>query len=215
VTDRSNKNVERGQATREHLIAVATRLFAERGYEGTSIEAVLQEAGVSRGSLYHHFAGKDALFEAVLKEVDARVGAEVLAAADGITDTVDWLRAGSLAWVRLAGDPVVKRVLLIDAPSVLGWERWRAMDEALDVMKAALQQVADSGRLAPELVDMFAHVLLASLTEVAMLVARADDPDAVMESASVAVEALLERLLGQPGAGAGHRHGENPAGSQA
>ncbi len=81
MTDRSNKNIERGQATREQLIAVATRLFAARGYEGTSIDAVQQGAGVSRGSLYHHFASKDALFEAVLEALEARVGNEVVAAA--------------------------------------------------------------------------------------------------------------------------------------
>jgi AcrR family transcriptional regulator len=200
VTDRSNKNVERGQATREQIIAVATRLFADRGYEGTSIEAVLQEAGVSRGSLYHHFAGKDALFEAVLKAVEESAGIQVVAATEGATDIVAALQAAAIAWVRLAGDPVVKRILLIDAPAVLGWERWRAMDEAnaLGSMKTALQEVADAGRLPPDLVDMFAHVLMASLNELALLVARADDPDAVMEAASHAVQALLHRLLDRP-----------------
>jgi AcrR family transcriptional regulator len=200
VTDRSNKNVERGQATREQIIAVATRLFADRGYEGTSIEAVLQEAGVSRGSLYHHFAGKDALFEAVLKAVEESAGIQVIAATEGATDIVAALQAAAIAWVRLAGDPVVKRILLIDAPAVLGWERWRAMDEAnaLGSMKTALQEVADAGRLPPDLVDMFAHVLMASLNELALLVARADDPDAVMEAASHAVQALLHRLLDRP-----------------
>jgi len=64
LPDRVNQNVARGAATREHLLAVAIALFAERGYEATSIEAVLQESGVSRGSLYHHFKGKDVLFEA-------------------------------------------------------------------------------------------------------------------------------------------------------
>src|SRR5215472_4995198 len=96
MTDRSNKNIERGQATREHLIEVATRLFADRGYEGTSIEAVQQGAGVSRGSLYHHFAGKDALFEAVLEAIETRVGSEVIAAAEGTPDPVSGLRAGCL-----------------------------------------------------------------------------------------------------------------------
>src|SRR6201986_1485553 len=79
--DRPNKNVARGEATRSHLIAIATRMFAERGYEDTSIEAVLREAGVSRGSLYHHFASKEALFEAVAEEVETDVGARTFAAA--------------------------------------------------------------------------------------------------------------------------------------
>ena len=68
-----NKNVERGRATRAHVVEVATRLFAEHGYDGTSIEAVQASAGVSRGSLYHHFPGKEALFWAVLEEVGARI----------------------------------------------------------------------------------------------------------------------------------------------
>ena len=78
--DRPNKNVARGEATRSQLLAIATRMFAERGYEDTSIEAVLREAGVSRGSLYHHFASKEALFEAVAEEVETDVGARTLAA---------------------------------------------------------------------------------------------------------------------------------------
>ena len=198
MTDRSNKNIERGQATREQLIAVATQLFAARGYEGTSIDAVQQGAGVSRGSLYHHFASKDALFEAVLEDIETRVGNEVVAAAAGTADPVAGLRAGCLAWVRLAGDPVVQRILLIDAPSVLGWQRWRAMEEAhaLGLMKAALQEIADDGRLPQGLVNMFAHALLASVNEVALLVARSDQPDAAMKEGTDAVDALLQRLLG-------------------
>src|SRR6516162_10158032 len=196
--DRPNKNVARGEATRGQLIAIATRLFAERGYEDTSIEAVLREAGVSRGSLYHHFPGKEALFEAVAEDVETSVGEQTLAAASGADGPVAALRAGSLAWIRLAGDPVVRRILLIDAPSVLGWERWRAMEEhhALGLMKAALQEVADDGRLPQGLVNMFAHTLLASIDEVALVVARSDDPEAAMKEGAYAVDALLQRLLG-------------------
>src|ERR1700744_1965389 len=79
--DRPNKNVARGEATPGQLISIATGLFAERGYEDTSIEAVLREAGVSRGSLYHHFPGKEALFEAVAEAVETSVGQQTLSAA--------------------------------------------------------------------------------------------------------------------------------------
>src|SRR5256884_3941220 len=78
--DRPNKNVARGEATRGQLISIARRLFAERGYEDTSIEAVLREAGVSRGSLYHHFPGKEALFEAVAEDVETNRGGQTPAA---------------------------------------------------------------------------------------------------------------------------------------
>jgi AcrR family transcriptional regulator len=192
-----NKNVARGEATRSQLIAVATRMFAAQGYEDTSIEAVLREAGVSRGSLYHHFASKEALFEAVLEDVEAKVGERALNATAGADSPVAALRAGCLEWIRVAGDPVVQRILLIDAPAVLGWERWRAMGErALGFIKGALQFVADDGRLRPDLVEPLAHVVLAAIDELALLVARSDDPEAAMRSGSEAIDELLRRLLG-------------------
>ena len=195
--DRPNKNVTRGAATRAQLIAIATRLFASRGYEDTSIEAVLQEAGVSRGSLYHHFAGKEALFEAVLDDVETRVGRQTIAAAIGADGPAGALRAAFLAWIKLAGDPVVQRILLIDAPAVLGWERWRAMEErhALGAIRATLRAIADEGNLRPELVGTLAHVLLASVNEIALLVARSDDPAAAMKEGADAIDELLRRLL--------------------
>ena len=195
--DRPNKNVARGEATRAQLIAIGTSLFASRGYDDTSIEAVLREAGISRGSLYHHFAGKEALFEAVLEDVEARVGSETIAAAEGAAGPGAALRAGCLAWIRIAGDPVVQRILLIDAPSVLGWERWRAMEErhALGLIRAALQAAAEEGSLRRDLVGTLAHVLLASVNEVALLVARSDDPAAAMQAGADAIDELLRRLL--------------------
>ncbi|HEY6495917.1 MAG TPA: TetR/AcrR family transcriptional regulator [Trebonia sp.] len=191
------KRAAQGRATRGQLIEVATRLFAENGYEGTSIEAVLAAAGVSRGALYHHFAGKEALFEAVVVAITDRVSVELMDAIAGCTDPVDAMRIAALAWIGLAGDPVVQRVVLVDAPSVLGWERWRAMDDGqtLGSMKMMLQAVSDSGRLPSGLVEPFAHMILAALDEFALVVARAPHPEAAVAEGRVAVEALLDRLL--------------------
>jgi AcrR family transcriptional regulator len=204
-----NKNVERGQATRAHLIEVATRLFAAHGYDGTSIEAVLAESGASRGSLYHHFGGKDALFRAVLAEVSARIGRQGADAARDAPDPVAALRAGCLAWIRVAGDPVVQQVLLIDAPAVLGWAQWRELDASnLEVIRGALAWAADAGSLEPGHVDTFAHIVLAAANEVAMMIARADDPAAALAAGGSAVAEFLDRLLGGPpvtGAGTAHR----------
>ena len=196
--DQPNKNVARGEATRSQLIAVARRMFADRGYEDTAIEAVLREAGVSRGSLYHHFASKEALFEAVAEDVETTVGTQTMAATAGADGPVAALRAASLAWVRLAGDPVVQRILLIDGPAVLGWERWRAMEErhALGAITLVVQAAAPQAQLRPELAETLAHVLLASVNEVALLVARSDDPEAAMKSGEEAIDELLRRLLG-------------------
>jgi AcrR family transcriptional regulator len=196
---RMNKNVERGQATRAHLVDVATQLFASHGYDGTSIEAVLAEAGVSRGSLYHHFAGKDALFWAVLEGVAARVGEQLTALERDAPDPVAALRVGYLGWVRLASDPVVQQTVLIDAPAVLGWQRWREIDEQnLGWIKAALTYAADAGRIERRHVDVFAHIVLAAANEVALKVARADDPAAMLPDAESAFAEFLDRLLASP-----------------
>jgi AcrR family transcriptional regulator len=192
-----NKNVERGQATRAHLVEVATRLFAAHGYDGTSIEAVLVGSGVSRGSLYHHFPGKDALFWAVMEEVGARISGPVAEAMRDAPDPVAALRAGCLAWIRLAGDPVVQQIMLIDAPAVLGWQRWRELDEnSLGEIRAALTYAAEAGSIERRHVDTFAHIVLAAANEVAMMIVRADDPAAALSAGESAVAEFLDRLLG-------------------
>jgi AcrR family transcriptional regulator len=202
MPERPNQNVARGAATREHLVDVATRLFAERGYEETSIETVLEEASVSRGSLYHHFKNKEALFEAVLEAIENDVGLRVMEAAEATTDPNAALRLGALAWVHLAGDPVVQRVLLVDAPAVLGWERWRALEErhALGLIKAALGAIAEQGDLDAALIDVLSHVILASINEIALLVARSDHPDDQARLSADAINEVLTRLLGSSGA---------------
>jgi AcrR family transcriptional regulator len=195
-----NRNVERGRATRAHLVDVATQLFAARGYDGTSIEAVLAEAGVSRGSLYHHFSGKDALFWAVLEGVGARIGEKLTEAERDAPDPVAALRAGCLAWIRLAADPVVQQTVLIDAPAVLGWQRWRELDEqgSLGWIRAALAYAAETGRIEPRHVDVFAHIVLAAENEVALTIARADDPAAELVAGERVLAEFLDRLLGEP-----------------
>jgi AcrR family transcriptional regulator len=191
------RRAAQGRATRDQLIEVATRLFSEHGYEGTSIEAVLSAAGVSRGALYHHFAGKEALFEAVVQAVSDRVITDLTPLIMQSKDAVDALYTAALAWVSMAGDPVIQRIVLVDAPSVLGWDRWRAMDEGrtLGAVRELLQAVSDSGHLPAELVEPFSHMLLAALDEIALVTARAEDTDAALAEGRMAVGELLRRLL--------------------
>jgi AcrR family transcriptional regulator len=193
-----NKNVERGQATRAHLIDAATRLFAVHGYDGTSIEAVLAASGVSRGSLYHHFPGKDALFWAVLEGVAVRFGSQVADATRDAQDPVAELRATCLVWIRLAADPVVAQTVLIDAPAVFGWQRWRELDEQynLGTIRAALAYAAEAGRIDPRHVDAFSHIVLAAANEAAQMIARADDRAAALSAGESAFADFLDRLLG-------------------
>ena len=192
-----SRRVEQGQATREQLVAVATELFAKEGYEGTSIEAVLARSGMSRGALYHHFASKEALFEAVLERVEADIAERLVNAARKAPDAVGQLRAGCLAWLRVADDRVAQQISLIDAPSVVGWQKWREIDGryGFGLLKAALGAVAAEGKLRADLVDTLAHMLLASMLELALVIARADDRRTALRNAETAVDELLARLL--------------------
>jgi AcrR family transcriptional regulator len=193
-----NKRVEQGQATRAALIGVATGLFAANGYDRTAIPAVLDAAGVSRGALYHHFASKEALFEAVLQAVEAQATLKVTRAAGGATDPLDGLRRGCAAYLAMCRDPVVRQISLIDAPAVVGWERWRKIDEqhAFGLVKAAIAAIAADGRVKPELVDVMAHMVLAALLEVALLVARADQGRIAIRRGKEAIDELLTALFG-------------------
>lgn len=188
---------ERGRSTREQLVAVATRMFTDRGYDGTSVEAVLRASGVSRGALYHHFPGKDALFAAALDALQDRVDEHMVAAGRGCSSPAEALRAGCLAWIRLAADPAVQQILLIDAPAVLGWQRWREMDEqrTLGRVRSAMEAIADAGLLRVEQVDFFAHALLAIMNEIAIMIAQSEDGASTARAAETSVEELLARLL--------------------
>jgi AcrR family transcriptional regulator len=144
-----NKRFERAIATRRHILAVATRLFAERGYEATSIEAVLKACGISRGALYHHFGSKQELFQAVFEQIEERIAEATVKASRGISDPKQSLRAGCLAFLNLARDARVKQIALIDAPSALGWQKWREIEErhGLGLLKRALKAAAKTGKL--------------------------------------------------------------------
>src|ERR687887_209937 len=117
--------IEKGRATRERLVQAGRELFGARGYEDTSISAILEAAGVTRGSLYHHFETKEALFDAVLDRVVAEIADTAARAARAAPDPIGSLRAGFAAWLELALDPAVQRIALLDPPAVVGWTRWR------------------------------------------------------------------------------------------
>jgi AcrR family transcriptional regulator len=196
--EKADGRLEKGKATRERLVAAARELFSERGYDGTSIDAVLESAGVARGALYHHFDTKEALFDAAFDRVVADIAATTADAARGAgDDPVATLRAGCGAWLRMAADPKVQRIALLDPPSVVGWIRARELDEkyTLGGLKLNLQRIRDSGRLPAGDVDVLAHMLLAAVNEAALMIAQADDSDAALASGLAAVDALIDGLV--------------------
>jgi AcrR family transcriptional regulator len=192
-----NKKVERGQDTRLRMVSVATTLFGELGYEATSVEVVLRDSGVSRGALYHHFASKESLFEAVLEAVEAELAAATLKASRGIADPVEALHEGFDTFLALAQAGRVRQIVLMDAPAVLGWQKWREIEarHGFGLLKAALLATVERGRMRKDLLDVFAHILLAALIEIALMVARADDPANALQSGRMALRHLTDRLF--------------------
>lgn len=187
-----------GISTRERIVTTARRLFAASGYEGTSTETVLQESGVSRGALYHHFATKEALFAAVLETVEVDVMLAAGRASANAEDPVAAICSAFAAFLNLACEQEVRQIVLIDASSVLGWQKLREIEEryGLGHLKEGLRVLARMGRIREDMVDVTAHMLLAALIEVAFLVARAPVPGIAAESGRNAMNEMLERLLG-------------------
>lgn len=192
-----NKRIDQGQTTRQQIVTAATRLFAKSGYEGTSIEALLRDLGISRGALYHHFGSKEDLFEAVLEALEAEIAQAVVSAGRGIADPIDQLRAGCAAWLRLSQDAAIRQIVLIDAPSAVGWQKWRETDarHGFGLLKASLEAAARAGWVKAELTDVLAHMLLAALVEAALVIARAEKPVAAMRAGKAAVDQLIDGIL--------------------
>lgn len=185
---------ERSQATRAALIATARGLFAQRGYADVGTEEIVRAAGVTRGALYHHFDGKRELFDAVYEQVEAELVQGLAATvAASASDPLAALHAGVRAFLESCEDPAVQRIALLDAPAVLGWERWReiGMRYALGMMRAVLGEAMDAGLIERQPVEPLAHLLLGAVDEGAMLIARAQDPRATREQ----VEGSLERII--------------------
>lgn len=193
----SKRQAERSEATRGELLRVARQLFTAEGYAGTSIGAVAERARVTKGAVYHHFHNKRDLFQACFEELEIQLCDKVvLAAAQAGDDVLEGIRLGIRAFLESAGDPAAQRIVLIEGPSVLGWDTWREIDEryGYGLVKASIEGAMDAGVLARRPVDPLAHLFLAALSESALQIARSDDPASAMDEMSAALWLFVESL---------------------
>jgi AcrR family transcriptional regulator len=180
ATSRARRTqADRSAATRDALVAAARRLFAAHGFAEVPTDAIVAAAGVTRGALYHQFADKTALFEAVLAAVEADIARRLAdeAAAAGIADPVEALRHAVRTWLDICVEPEIHRIALIDGPSVLGWARWREVCQlhVLGLVRTLLTQGIELGRIRPLPAGPLAHVLMGAGDEAALYVAEAAD----------------------------------------
>ena len=195
-TNVKSAKAAQSEATRAKLVRAGRRLFGKRGFADVGTEEIVRAAGVTRGALYHQFADKRELFAAVFEDTEAELIAEAARGAAATDDPVEALRGGFTAWLEACSRPAVQRIVLVDAPAVLGWEEWRAIGErhGLGVTMAALRAGMDAGALAPQPLRPLAHVMVGALDEAALYVARAEDTDTARDEMTQVLDRLVDSL---------------------
>ena len=184
---------ERSETTIRRLVETARALFAEKGFAGTSIEDISRAAGVTRGALYHHFESKTDVFRAVFEAEEVRLAERLTAAALRKRDPWKQVEAGCMAFLDASMDPGVRRIVLIDAVTVLGWEQLREIEHrySLAMLIRGIEGAMEKGTLRRRPVEPLAHLVFGAVCEAGMVAARADDPAA----ATAAVRKEIQRLL--------------------
>ncbi|WP_067902994.1 TetR/AcrR family transcriptional regulator [Nocardia vaccinii] len=194
------RRAAQAESTRASLVAAARKLFVNKGFDATSTEEIVAAAEVgTRGALYHHFADKRALFEAVVLDIEqellATMAAE-FAAADSIA-ALDLLRREIHAFLDACLGRDVQRILLIDGRAVLGWQRWREIESrhGITAMRSLLDRAVAEHAMAPDApTDAIAHMLLAALDEATLYIAAADGTADAHDNALRAMNTILDGL---------------------
>jgi AcrR family transcriptional regulator len=191
---------EHGEHTRAQLLALAREMFAQRGYDRVALQDLCERAGVTRGALYHHFPGKDALFRAVCEDLAADLQRQIVAGARQERTARARLDAGCAAFLDACADLAVRQILLTDAPSVLGWQAYRDLDarHGLGLVKSALRAALTEQHAPTAQVDTLAHLIVAALNEAAMLIANAPDEKTARSDSIKSISRLLSGAFQAP-----------------
>lgn len=174
------------------MLREGRRLFATLGYGPVGLSEIVAAAGVTKGALYHHFESKADLFRAVLEQVQQEVAQRVAAAAAAHCDAWSQLTAGCRAFLVASTDPDLQRIMLVDGPAVLGWNEWRALDEAASArhLAEALAALVAEGTIAPQPIAPLTHLLSGAMNEAALWLSASAKPDDL-----AATWAALSRML--------------------
>jgi len=193
---KKSAKVQQGEATTQQLIEIAREMFTQRGYASVSTTEIVKAAGVTRGALYHHFNGKEALFRAVLEHVQAGIGEQIMQAV--VAESDDWQRLvkGCEAFLRASIEPSVLQIVMVDAPSVLGREVWRQIDEEATtrLLVEQLDDLVSKGIMRATSTRTLAHLLAGAMNEAVLFISEAADTEKalhdVMENLTVMLDAF-------------------------
>ncbi len=189
--------------TRAALVAAGRRLFGTRGFTATSVEDIAREARVTTGALYHHFPTKAAVFESVFEQVHADLLEESLQAAGQATDAIGLLSAGFGAFLDAVLEPEVQRIVVTDAPAVLGLARFTELDEryAFGATVAALEAANEAGVLRVADPPTLARLLFGALTRAGLLIASSAEPEATRDAVAATLRAMISGFAIQAAGG--------------
>jgi AcrR family transcriptional regulator len=188
------------EVTRQLLVATARDLFTDHGFAATSIEEIIQRAGVAKGALYHHFSGKSDLFRAVYDAVQADAVTGVIAAA--LAEREPWaaVRAGLSAFLDACLEPAFRRVVVLDSVSVLQQDVWDGGIEhnELPMLRTVLTPLVDAELLPGVGVEPLVHVTLGGLYGAALFIARSPQPPVARRDVEAVLDALIAGLRSHP-----------------
>ncbi len=189
-------NQQRSYATRAILLDAGRRAFHADGFAATSAESLVAAAGLTRGALYHHFDGKKGLFTEVVALLMAEIEVQTEIAADAAPDLWSGLIAGSHTWLKAATEPDMQRILLVDAPAVLGWAEFRALDarHGARSLQAGLDALAAAGLINVTSTTALTHALNGAFNELALWVAHADQRDVALNEALETLDVILTSI---------------------
>jgi AcrR family transcriptional regulator len=187
---------ERRATTRGAILEAARALFAAHGFAATTVDDIAAKAGVAKGAVYHHFASKEAVFDAVFEATSESLVGRVAATAAAGKDILDGMVAGARDYFEACAEPGIGRIILKDGPAVLGWARWREIDERHfgGAMPRALEEAMAQGLIARQPAAPLARLLLGAVTEAAVACSASDDPVTTGREHVQALTALIEGL---------------------
>lgn len=186
----------RMEETRAKLVRAARAAFAEKGYAAASMDDLTAAAGLTRGALYHHFGDKKGLLRAVIDALDAEMVAAARAARDrAATPWLGFLEEG-VAYIELALEPEIQRIVLLDGPAVLGDpSQWPGQTACLRTTTETIQSLIDAGTVRPVDAEAAARLINGAALNAALWVAASDEPRAVLAKAIEAFRCLAAGLL--------------------
>lgn len=192
----ANRRIEMMEENRVKLIAAARKAFAERGYSAASMDDLTAAVGLTRGALYHNFGDKRGLLAAVVNQIDSEMAMRAKAVGAGAQDDWQGLLAEGTAYIEMALDPEVQRIVLLDGPAVLGDPaRWPSQSNCLQATQATVERLIAQRILKPVDAEAAARLLSSAALNAALWIAASDHPKDVLPKAVEAFQALVTGLL--------------------